>query len=372
MFQPDNLVIARHRRALKKGALAERANVSLQSITAYEKGVTEPRPSTIAALAEALDIPESFLLDSSMAEPISLDGASFRSLSKMTAGQRDSALAAGAFCVRLNDWIDERFETAEPDLPDLEPGLVDPIGAAAMLRSRWSLGNLPIASLLHLVESHGVRVYALAIDCREVDAFSFWSTDSPIVCLGTHKTPERAVFDLAHELGHLVMHRGQGNPRGRSEEREANEFASNFLMPAEDIRAYAPRFPTMSDLIEAKVRWRVSVAALNYRMHALGLTSEWHYRELCIQLSRAGRDREPNSLRRDQSFVLTHVLGAMRAEGVSRSDIARELNFSRRDLDQILDGLVIGSVTSETDETLTPSTRGTATLSVVPDAIDDR
>lgn len=344
MFQPENLKIARQRRALKKSALATRADVSLQSITAYEQGKTEPRPATVTALAKALEIPVAFLHDGAMAEPISLDGASFRSLSKMTAGQRDSALAAGAFCARLTEWIDERFEMAEPDIPDLEPDLIDPVGAAALLRARWGLGNLPVGNLLHLVESHGVRVYSLAIDCREVDAFSFWSGDTPIVCLGTHKTPERAVFDLAHEVAHLVLHRGQRDPRGRSEEREANEFASNFLMPAEDVRAHAPRFPSFEDLVRAKIRWRISVAALNYRMHDLGLTTDWHYRELCIEISQAGREKEPNSLRRDQSYILTHMLSVMRSEGVSRSDIARQLNFSRRDFDRLLNGLVVGAV----------------------------
>lgn len=365
-FRPENLTIARGRRGLNKSALADLASVSLQSITAYEQGRTEPRAETVSALATALEIPESFLFDPEMAEPISVDGASFRSLSKMTASQRDSALAAGAMCVRLTNWIDDHFEIAKPDLPDLEPDLIDPAGAAALMRARWGLGNQPIGNLLHLAEAHGVRVYALAIDCREVDAFSFWSDQTPIVCLGTHKTSERAVFDLAHELGHLVLHRGQRDPRGRQLEREANEFASNFLMPSEDVRAHAPAFPSFDDLARAKTRWRVSVAALNYRLHALGLTSEWHYRELCIQISQAGRDREPNSLRRDQSFILAHVLGAMREEGVSRNDIAGELNFSRRDLDALLDGLVLSAVEGEGGSPQVP-TVSQRHLAAVPD-----
>jgi hypothetical protein len=41
------------------------------------------------------------------------------------------------------------------------------------VRQAWGLGELPIKNMVHLLESKGVRVYSLAIDAVEVDAFVY-------------------------------------------------------------------------------------------------------------------------------------------------------------------------------------------------------
>lgn len=346
LFQPQRLELARHRRGFNKTKLAKAASLTTQTISAYEKGTSAPQSDVIVArLAAALEFPVSFFYEE-LDDVVPLNAASFRSLSRMSASQTNAALAGGTLCVLFSDWIDSLFELPVPDVCDLDPGLIDPEGAAAYVRAEWGLGDAPISNVLHLVEAHGVRVFALAAVCREIDAFSFWreETCTPFVCLGTHKTPERAVFDLAHELGHLVMHRDHGAPRGREEERQADAFASSFLMPKADIAAAAPRFPSFRDLVHAKKRWRVSAAALNFRLHQLGIISDWHYRSLCIEIARMGRDRELDSIAREQSQVLTKVLAALRAEGIGRAEIAEALHLSVPEIDSMLSGLVVTAI----------------------------
>ena len=225
-----------------------------------------------------------------------------------------------------------------------DPAGVDPETAALSVGSRWELGEVPIGHMVHLLEAHGVRVFSLAGECREIDAFSFWRDGTPFVCLNMMKTAEHAIFDAAHELGHLVMHRGHSTPRGREEEQEANSFASSFLMPRSDVLSVAPRFPGLKDIVRAKARWRVSAAALSYRLHKLGIISDWHYRELCIELSRAGRHREPNPITRERSQLLEKAFAVMRAEGVKRSDVAADLHLHQRDLNAMVFGLVVSSI----------------------------
>jgi Zn-dependent peptidase ImmA (M78 family)/transcriptional regulator with XRE-family HTH domain len=341
-FEPERLTLARHRRGLTLTKLAKAVALTPQTISAYEKGTSDPGEVIVRKLAVALDFPESFFYEG-LDDLVPLDAASFRSLSRMSASKAKAALAGGTLCVTVAQWIDDRFQLPEPDVCDLDPGLIDPEGAAVYVRTQWGLGDAPISNVLHLLEAHGVRVFALAAEYREVDAFSFWREDTctPFIVVGTHKTPERAVFDLAHELGHLVMHRDHGAPRGRDEEREADAFASSFLMPKADLAACAPRFPSFHDLVAIKGRWRVSAAALNFRLHQLGMTSDWHYRSLCIEIARLGRDREMNSIPREQSQVLTKVLAAMRAEGMTRADIARELHLPASELEAMLSGITV-------------------------------
>src|SRR5262249_3228127 len=157
-------------------------------------------------------------------------------------------------------------------------------------------------------ESKGVRVFSLAMNAVEVDAFSFWRGGTPYVFLNTRKSPEHSRFDAAHELGHLVLHK-HGAPAGPGAERQANEFAAAFLMPREDILARAPRLATVDHLVKLKKVWSVSVAALAYRLHALGIISDWHHRSLFIEISKRGyRKQEPNPVARETSQVFQKVL----------------------------------------------------------------
>ena len=364
MFNPERLILARKRRGMKMRDLAARVGLSAKSVSNYERGDQEPEPITLQRIAEALRFPEAFFFGDDPELPVE-GTASFRSLSKMTAGQRDSALGAGAIGFLLNDWIESRFDLPEPDVPNLgrdggttvggntdrtsnEPetypakaSTQTPETAAEMLRAHWGLGEMPIKNMITLMESKGIRVFSLAIDAKEVDAFSLWKGGRPYVFLNTFKSAEHCRFDAAHELGHLVLHQ-HGEPQGPDLEREANAFASAFLMPRASVLAKAPKAPTLQSLIAHKKHWAVSVAALNYRLHALGLTTDWTYRTLCIQLAEAGyRKNEPAGIQHEKSVVLEKVFSALRDEGVSKADVAKQLAIPVEEINELTFGLML-------------------------------
>jgi Zn-dependent peptidase ImmA (M78 family)/DNA-binding XRE family transcriptional regulator len=290
-FNPSRLVLAWKRRGLTMTRLAEAIGVESRSISGYEKGEFSPDPDKRALLAKVLRFPATFFSGDDL-EPLSPDTASFRALSKMTAGQRDMALGAGTIALLLNEWIEERFDLPAANLPDLSRD-AGPEAAAASMRQLWGLGELPVKNMVHQLESKGVRVFSLAIDAAEVDAFSMWHDGTPFVFLNTLKSVEHSRFDAAHELGHLVLHR-HGEPQGQEAEREAHAFAAAFLMPRGSVLAHAPRFATVGHLVKLKKYWTVSVVAPAYRLHALGALSEWHYRQLYIEISTRGyRKNEP-------------------------------------------------------------------------------
>lgn len=128
--------------------------------------------------------------------------------------------------MEFNSWLERTFSLSGPDVPTLEaPG---PKVAAEMVRSRWGLGVQPVPNMVHLLDAHGVRVFSLASEHSDVDAFSFWHEGTPYAVLNTMRTPERGRFDAAHELGHLVMHGGAQEASGPEAEREADAFAGCF------------------------------------------------------------------------------------------------------------------------------------------------
>ncbi|BDU22218.1 ImmA/IrrE family metallo-endopeptidase [Dyella sp. GSA-30] len=364
MFNAGRFSLARRRRGMTKKALAIAIGVSERSISAYEAGDQDPERVTLQRISEALGFPEAFFFGDEP-EVVRAEVASFRSLSKMSARQRDTALGSGSIALMLNDWIEHRFNLPKVDLLDLgserlgqakegasdedvvypeNVGAGSPEAAAATLRSHWGLGELPIKNMIRLLESKGVRVYSLAIDAKEVDAFSMWHAGRPFMFLNTFKSAEHCRFDAAHELGHLVLH-AQGTPQGPEIEREANAFASAFLMPKASVLAMAPRHVTLPALVKLKKYWAVSVAALNYRLHALGLSSDWIYRTMCIQLAEEGyRTNEPEGVPHERSLLLEKVFSALKNEGVSRRDVAKQLHLTAEELSTITFGLILNLV----------------------------
>ena len=345
IFNPDRLELARRRRGLTKVALAEAARISQNSLTSYRAHKREPESETIERLARALHFPPEFFFGPNLEEP-PIDGASFRALSRLTARLRDQAIAAGALAIALARWIDKRFTLVEPSIPEY-PG-VEPEEAAMAVRTEWGLGERPARSMIHRLEAHGVRVFSLAEDTVDMDAFSCWLGDTPFVFLNTMKSAERSRMDAAHELGHLVLHRHHYAARGRDSEREADRFGASFLMPRGSVLANAPRHGRLTQIIEAKRLWNVSTANLTFRMHKVGLLTDWEYRTLFAEISRHGyRTQEPNAAQSESSQVLAKVFHSLRADGITMSQVAQELRVYPDELSRAVFGLVLTTIFGE-------------------------
>jgi Zn-dependent peptidase ImmA (M78 family)/transcriptional regulator with XRE-family HTH domain len=338
MFNPARLSLARKRRRLTAKSLAEEAALVPDTISRLENGAHPPDTGTIAKLAASLDFPIGFF---NRDDPCDVDtnAVSFRSFSKMSARERDAAVSAGSLGLELGAWVEERFSLPVPDLLDLSHE-TNPDVAAPFLRQYWGLGERPIGSVLALLETKGVRVFSLSENTASVNAFSFWRDEKPYVFLNNFKTPESSIFDAAHELGHLVMHK-HGDPKGnRIAEREADRFASVFLMPEKDIRARISRVVAVDSIVAAKQRWRVSAMALAYRLHSLQLLSTWQYKSACIELGKRGyRTSEPTGVKRETSMVWKKILSQLWAERTTKNDIAKDLDLPLDEFEGLIWGL---------------------------------
>jgi len=341
MFNHRRLILGRKRRKLTARALATAVGVSPITISRLENGVNEPEDETLVAISRALDFPKEFFLAGDF-DDLPVEAASFRSLTSMTARERDAALSAGAIAFLFDDWIEERFNLPSPDVPDLR-GDATPEAAAQAVREYWGLGQQPIPSMVKLLEAKGVRVFSLCEETKTVDAFSCWRNAQPYVFLNTFKSTERSRFDAAHELGHLVMHRHGEQQDSRQAENEADQFASHFLMPQDDVAGRIRYVTGLEELIHAKKRWGVSVAALTYRLNKMGIVSEWQNRTFNIEISRRGfRTREPQGLAPECSVVWPQVLSTLWGERTTRDHIANELHLPTHELENILYRLVDG------------------------------
>lgn len=339
MFSPVRLKLARQRRGLTLTKLAEQSGVSLRSLSNYENdAIEQPTEESLRKLAETLGVPPEYFYRE-VVDPVAVEAVSFRKLSKTSASKRDSALASATLALEFFDVVDRRFRLPEPSIPTFDK--LPPDQAAELVRQRWGLGDKPISNMVHLLESKGVRVVSLGQSHGDIDAFCFFRDAVPYVFVNTLKSGERRRFDVAHELGHLVMHdeREMTPSNSRDREAEANAFAAAFLMPASGLHAQALWGASLQKIMSAKRHWKVSAMAMSHRLHELELVSDWQYRSTVVALSKAGyRSSEPDGMVPETSQLLRKVLFG--PAGISLAAVGKELAVSRHDLGALVHGLV--------------------------------
>lgn len=300
--------VARLRLGLSLTKLAEESTVSLRSLTEYENSQREPSPENLAKLVEHLKVPAPFF-EREPIEPVPVEAASFRKLSKATAGRRNAVLASAALTLEFYAEAENRFRLPEPGIPTFDK--LAPAQAAELVRQQWSLGDRPISNLIHLLESKGVRFASLNHEYSDIDAFCFHRDGIPYVFLNTSKSGERQRFDAAHEFGHLVLHSETDLDTSVSKEREAeaNAFASAFLMPSSQVLSQSMAGASVERILRARSYWKVSAMAMTHRLRELHLLSDWQYRSTCISLSERGyRSREPDGIVPETSQLLRKVM----------------------------------------------------------------
>ena len=357
MFNSSRLEFARKRRGLTKKILASKIGVTPRSISMFENNEIPPCDETIKKIALALSFPENFFKIIDDIESPLQETVSFRSLSRMSAAKRDAALTAGGIAFMFNNWVEKKFSLPETDLIEVEKG-EDPEAAAMMLRQYWGLGTLSIRNVIHLLEAKGIKVFSLAENTKEVDAYSLWRDNTPFIFLNTLKSAERSKFDAAHELGHLILHK-HGAPVGQEAEREADQFASAFLMPSSSILGVNHGHLSLFTLIKLKARWGVSLAALTYRMHKLGIISDWRYRSFCIEMSRLGYNKnEPDGIKRERSKIWQMIFGELRKDGITKNKIADDLNINVSEIESLVFGLILKNVNYNPNRSISKNKNG--------------
>lgn len=347
-FSPTRLALARQRRGMTLVSLADKVGITAQSLSNAENGRQNPSPATIEKIASALSFPVEFFSAPDLEELQDVQ-LSFRARSKTTNRAKGAVRSSARIAVELKNWIDQRFITPAPDLPSIDAHM-SPELAADHVRARWGLEAMqPVPNCIHLLEAKGIAVFSLPPEYREVDAFSFWWRDQPFVMLSTLKTAERSRFDAAHELGHLVLHRNEDYGRDwRTAEREANQFASAFLMPRYSVLKNFPLPATTDRILSNKRRWRVAAMALAYRLQELEILSEWTYRQTVIELGRLGyRSGEPRGIARETSQLLAKVFSSLRADKISLAAVARDLAVETDELRHLTFGLLVRSTGSD-------------------------
>jgi Zn-dependent peptidase ImmA (M78 family)/transcriptional regulator with XRE-family HTH domain len=275
----------REARGLTQSALADAIGVDQTMIAHIERGSKQPTGELLRAISAELGFPPSFFQQTTGPD---LPQGTLLFRAKAGIGKRMIAQAHAH--AELAFEIIHKLSKRAKLLPVRIPYHSDPVEGARLVRKQVNAPPGPISSLLRVVETLGVLIVPLppSDDCDAFAAMAGANRDMPVIGLSTGRSPDRLRMNVAHELGHIVLHRnaGGGTP---ILEREAYQFAAELLMPANDIEAdLAADKLSLFRLAELKAKWNASMQAIARRARELQVINDRQYRYIMQQISARG------------------------------------------------------------------------------------
>jgi Zn-dependent peptidase ImmA (M78 family)/DNA-binding XRE family transcriptional regulator len=302
-FNGNRLREAREFTELTQSRLASEIDVHRQTISAIEKNQQNPSYETILRLSKALNFPIDFFFDNNEDVYQRLSAITFRSKSTSTKRKKLKAELYDKWLNEIIHYLMQYIEFPEHKrIIDEEVNYkrIDREGIEELaedIRNKLEIGNAPISNIVNLLEGLGIFLGITNLP-EQIDAFSTsYAEFSNIMMNFTDDKAVRTNFNLAHELGHLLLHEyiddNEYIENFDKIEKQANLFASSFLLPRQSfVKEYFSS--DITHLLRMKQRWKVSMQAIVMRAKDLKLISSDQCSNIFRRLSYAGyRKKEP-------------------------------------------------------------------------------
>jgi Zn-dependent peptidase ImmA (M78 family)/DNA-binding XRE family transcriptional regulator len=285
--------------------LANELAISKQMVSKYENCKAIPTFEALLQISNILKFPKEYFYE--RAVEVKTGNTYFRSLLTTGKKEREMQYDRVKYLTIIRALLEEYVDFPNLRVPDFSERDTENVEEIAnRLREEWLLGDRPIKDIVYLLETKGFVVSSLNLDNKAIDAFGsqhevkgkqYYS----IVLGNDKKSFYRRQFDVAHELGHKVLHDPYLNLEDLSKEefklieQEANDFAAAFLLPKESFLRDVSIHP--NDLMyykQLKKTWCVSIGAMVIRAYKLGAISNGTYQYMQRSISQKGwRTKEP-------------------------------------------------------------------------------
>ena len=309
---PEMIVLAREVRGLSQVDLAKGINSSQPTISRYEAGTADVPSEHLNAIAAFLERPKAFFF---WKDPLYSASCMYHRKNRKISVADLRVIHAKVNLLRIQAFkllksANIKSKYAFHRLDSSKYG--GPQGCAKELRRLWQLPLGPISNVVRSIERAGGIVFRCPFGVARVDGISQWILEDdrtpPVFFVHDEIPGDRQRWTLAHEIGHVVMHHmPSDDPEG-----EANTFASEFMMPADEIESDLGNM-TLPKAAALKGYWKVSMASIIVRAFQLKKISEPQYKYLFQQIGIRGyKKQEPVIVESETPNMFRDILGFYR------------------------------------------------------------
>ncbi len=241
-------------------------------------------------------------------------------------------------------------ESDAPDLRSLAIETRSALGIGTEELDAWGGEEDALAGWIEAVEGVGVSVFRFPMPIDELRGMSRWDRGGPpAIALNSSDTAAGRMFTLHHEVGHLVLNAGSGTlcdphvVEPRDEERNANAFAAEMLVPAAEVLAALPEDAMPVSFLdwpaavrrELQRRFHVGGAVIGIRLRELGIVADSGYKPFWRAKPGRARGRGVAKYKRYSRYLgdrSAKLLGrALQDEAITVSEVARALRIKASD-----------------------------------------
>jgi Zn-dependent peptidase ImmA (M78 family)/transcriptional regulator with XRE-family HTH domain len=361
-FIGEKLTQARRLRRKSASVLAEDLGLTRSVISAYEKNLRTPSFETFEAICKCLDMPALFFMTCSTYSDSTNGPIFYRSYVSASKMAREAAEVRNDILAEIVDYLGQYVNFPKINIPKFDVPS-DPTALneteieriAEKTREFWNLSLGPISDLVCLLENNGIVVGKFPFKCEQLDAFSQKRGSQFQIVIGADKgSSVRQRFDVAHELGHIILHRKVPKDLAKEKsfhkiiENQAHYFAFEFLFPSKAFKSETMRL-SLNEFIRLKLRWKVSIAAILKRVSRPDISSPAEYAPLYRTFVRKGwRTEEPydNEISCEEPRLLKEAFEAVLSSGVQApKNVSEHFNMYFSDIEEIA-GLQQGYIES--------------------------
>lgn len=299
------IILARESAGLTQKELATELEIEQSTISKIEHNLVPAPNNFIEKMSIVANLPIAFFYQDW--NPIRVEGHYRKKLSIPVKAQKQ--------CKAIMTMVEKHLSIIlnAIEIPDLNMPSWDvakdgsPSLCAQYVREFWKMPKGRVENITKLLEDNGIIVVDLNL--WELDAFSTISKlGIPIIFANRSRPGDRDLFNKCHEVFHQIAHFGKTISKDRDIEKEANEFASEFLMPTKDVQHNLTGL-TIQKLADLKRYWKISMAAIIFKAKRLGMINQDKYEYLWKQMSALGyRVKEPIETEKEESTLVKEAI----------------------------------------------------------------
>lgn len=343
---PERIREAREASGLTDEQFADAIGVSRGAIGHYETGLSAPRGEVFARIIDVTGQPPSFFTTPRNRSVSRFRMPNWRSLKRMQRPERLRIARRLEWAFDITSYVERFIELPPVRLPEIDFDYENDDdekieSVAEAVRQLWGLAQEPVTELTAVLEFNGCILIEEDVKCEDMDAVSRWQGGRPYILYSREvQSTSRTLFNLAHELGHIVLHASVEVTSKNLDkiERQANRFAGAFLLPRSQFASEVAS-TSIDYFLAMKQRWRVAVAAMVYRCKDLEILNPVQVQYIWKQMNiRRIRKKEPldNAFHLPKPTVLATGMRMLMDSGVQpKAQVAGTLALNTFDIESL-------------------------------------